>query len=439
MGRLSFFTGMMSGLFERVPQRPSKRAGGAGGGESIEVMAQALLSGRGEVSGMRLAADILARYRGLDRDGQVAFFGWMAGALDVEPAAIIAAAERYRDAPDRRSYTALAEASEPRRQELLRRLNQAPGATLDLVRMRLDLLRLLPDHAQLAVLDVDFRHLFRSWFNRGFLVLRPIDWHTPANILEKIVEYEAVHAIDDWSDLQRRVMPEDRRCFAFFHPSMLEEPLIFVEVALCRGIPGSVQDLLAENRQAMDDEDTDTAVFYSISNCQEGLRGISFGNSLIKQVVAELHHELPQLQTFVTLSPIPGLMGHLRAQDDDTARQLVAAAEAGDRDAIAALSDALRTHAARWLAREKRPGGAPADPVARFHLGNGAELHLIHALADVSAQGMAQSASAMVSYLYDLGRVEANHEAFASQNAVAMSKDIKALLSRGKQTGKTKE
>lgn len=220
---------------------------------------------------------------------------------------------------------------------------------------------------------------------------------------------------------------------------MLEEPLIFVEVALCRGIPSSVQDLLAENRVAMDDEDTDTAVFYSISNCQEGLRGISFGNSLIKQVVAELHQELPQLRTFVTLSPIPGLMGHLRAQDDDSARKLVAAADAGDRDAIAALSDKLRTHAARWLAEEKRPGGAPADPVARFHLGNGAELHLIHALADVSAQGLAQSASAMVSYLYDLDRVEANHEAFASQNTVVMSKDIRALLSRGKQTGKTKE
>ncbi|SEI05109.1 malonyl-CoA decarboxylase domain-containing protein [Paracoccus alkenifer] len=438
MGRLSFFTGMMSGLFERVPRRGAPR-GDAGSGAGITELSLALLSAQGEVSGTRLAGEILDGYRGLDPGGRAAFFGWMAGALDVEPAAIIAAAERYRDAPDRRSYTALAEAAEPRRQELLRRLNQAPGATLDLVRMRLDLLRLLPDHPELAVLDVDFRHLFRSWFNRGFLVLRPIDWHTPANILEKIVEYEAVHAIDDWSDLQRRVMPEDRRCFAFFHPSMLEEPLIFVEVALCRGIPSSVQDLLAENRVALDDEDTDTAVFYSISNCQEGLRGISFGNSLIKQVVAELHQELPQLHTFVTLSPIPGLMGHLRAQDDDAARRLVAAADAGDRAAIGALSDDLRTHAASWLAEQKRPGGAPADPVARFHLGNGAELHLIHALADVSAQGLAQSASAMVSYLYDLNRVEANHEAFAAQNTVAMSREIKALLSRGKQTGKTKE
>lgn len=439
MGRLSFFTGMMTGLFDRVPMRPGRAAEAAGRDDAIEAMAEALLSGRGEVSGMRLAGAIFARYRAMDRDARRDFFGWMARALDVDPQAIITAAETYRDRPDRRSYAALAAMAEPARQELLRRLNQVPGATLDLVRMRLDLLRLLPDHPELAVLDVDFRHLFRSWFNRGFLVLRPIDWHTPANILEKIVEYEAVHAINDWDELQRRVMPADRRCFAFFHPAMLDEPLIFVEVALCRGIPDSVQDLLAETRAVVDDEDIDTAVFYSISNCQDGLRGISFGNSLIKQVVAELHHELPQLRRFVTLSPIPGLMGHLRAQDDPIASELVAAADAGDRDAIAGLSEELRSHAAHWLAGEKRPDGAPADPVARFHLGNGAELHLIHAGADISAQGMAQSASAMVSYLYDPDRVEANHEAFASQNIVAMSKDIKALLGRGKQIEKARE
>ncbi|MBV0892053.1 malonyl-CoA decarboxylase [Paracoccus sp. Z118] len=433
MGRFSFFTHMMAGLLEREPQR-----GGSAGGESIETMAAALLSGRGEVSGMRLAADILARYGDLDEAQRTAFFGWMARELDVDPGAIIAAAEAYRDGGDVDSYARLADAAEPCRQELLRRLNQAAGATLDLVRMRLDLLRLLPAHPELAALDLDFKHLFRSWFNRGFLVLRPIDWHTPANILEKIVEYEAVHAINDWSDLQRRVMPADRRCFAFFHPAMLEEPLIFVEVALCDGVPDSVQGLLAENRDVLADDDLDTAVFYSISNCQEGLRGISFGNSLIKQVVEELHQELPQLRTFVTLSPVPGLMRHLREQDSDSARKLVAAADAGDRQALGALEGELRAHVARWLVETKRPDGTPADPVARFHLGNGAELHQIHTLADVSPNGMKQSASAMVSYLYDLASVEANHEAFATQNLVVTSKDIRALLPKGKPTGKTK-
>ena len=434
MKRFSFFTQMMSGLLERVPQR-----GAAPGDESIESMATALLSGRGEISGMRRAGDILARYSDMDQAARTGFFRWMASALDVDTGRIMETAQAYRDAPGADSYAALAAASEPPRQELLRRLNQAPGATRDLVRMRLDLLRLLRHHPELAALDIDFSHLFRSWFNRGFLVLRPIDWHTPANILEKIVEYEAVHAINDWADLQRRVMPEDRRCFAFFHPSMLDEPLIFVEVALCRGIPGSVQGLLAETRDVLDQDDTDTAVFYSISNCQQGLRGISFGNSLIKQVVRELQQELPQLDNFVTLSPVPGLMGHLRQQDSDAARRIVAAADAGDRAALAPLAEDLRRLTARWLAEEKRPDGTPVDPVARFHLGNGAELHQVHALADVSANGMQQSASAMVNYLYDPDRVETNHEAFATQNLVAMSQDIRALLSPGKPKGRARE
>lgn len=433
MGRLSFFTDMMAGLFERVPLQ-----GGKPNSESLEQMGKALLSGRGEVSGMRHARDLLTRYRGLDAEEKLNFFKWISKDLDLDPEALAKRLAAYRDAPSAKTYAALSDAAEPRRQELLRRLNQAPGATLELVRMRLDLLNLLPDHPELGALDVDFTHLFRSWFNRGFLVLRPIDWHTPANILEKIIEYEAVHTINDWSDLQRRLMPNDRRCFAFFHPAILEEPLIFVEVALCQGVPGSVQDLLAESRAALADTDMDTAVFYSISNCQEGLRGISFGNSLIKQVVEELHQDLPQLQRFVTLSPIPGLMKHLRAQPDDSAKALVAAADKGDKKALAAQAEALRLAAARWLGEAKRPDGTPADPVARFHLGNGAELHQVHALADISANGMRQSGSAMVNYLYDLKKVEANHEAYATQNRVAMSKEIKALLQSGSSSGKTR-
>lgn len=433
MGRLSFLTDIMAGLLERVPQAGSKASV-----ESLESMAQALLSNRGEVSGMRLARDILARYAGLDQAGRLAFFNWLAKSLDLDPNAVITAAQAYRDAPDRRSYSALAQIAEPPRQELLRRLNQSAGATLDLVRMRLDLLRLLPDHPHLGALDVDFTHLFRSWFNRGFLVLRPIDWRTPANILEKIIEYEAVHTINDWSDLRRRLLPNDRRCFAFFHPAMLEEPLIFVEVALCKGIPGSVQSLLAESRAPLSDDELDTAVFYSISNCQEGLRGISFGNSLIKQVVEELLHELPQLRSFVTLSPIPGLMSHLRSLNTDSARKITAAVEVDNQPALANMADDLRIIAAQWLALEKRKDGTPADPVARFHLGNGAELHQIHAMADISHNGMGQSAGAMVNYLYDLRKVETNHEAFATQDRIVMSKDIRALLQAGTAAGKTK-
>ena len=433
MGKFSFFTDMLSGLFERAPSEDATASD-----DKIEAVAQTLLSGHGEISGMRLSREVLTRYGALKAKEKLAFFQWMADALDLDPDKVVATATAYRDTRDGGNYNALMRAAEPPRQELLRRLNQPAGATLDLVRMRRDLLDFLPKHSELAPIDHDFRHLFRSWFNRGFLVLRPIDWYTPANILEKIIEYEAVHTINDWSDLRRRLLPSDRRCFAFFHPAMLEEPLIFVEVALCKGIPGSVQALLAEDRAPLPEADLDTAVFYSISNCQEGLRGISFGNSLIKQVVEELRSELPQIRTTITLSPIPGLMNWLRKQSEPAARQIVAASEKGDLETLERLSDEIELMAATWLAQVKATNGQPADPVARFHLGNGAQLHQVHALADISPNGLRQSATAMVNYLYDLGQVEANHEAFATNQRIVMSKDIKTLLNADKKTGKSK-
>src|SRR6056297_2602739 len=212
---------------------------------------------------------------------------------------------RRRSTPTAVTYKRLMQAGEPKRQEVIRRLNKVPGATGALVEMRADLLRHLHEAPEIGVLDLDFKHLFKSWFNRGFLVLRPISWESPAAILEKIIAYEAVHAIDSWQSLRARLEPRDRRCFAFFHPAMPDEPLIFVEVALTRGVPGSIQGLLAEPREPLPAAEADTAVFYSISNCQPGLAGISFGNSLIKQVVEDLSRELKGLKTFVTLSPIP--------------------------------------------------------------------------------------------------------------------------------------
>ena len=236
--------------------------------------------------------------------------------------------------------------------------------------MRADLLRLGRKDPELSALDLDFQHLFASWFNRGFLVLRPISWESPAHILEKIIQYEAVHAIDSWEDLRRRLEPGDRRCFAFFHPAMPDEPLIFVEVALTRKVPGSVQALLAEDRAPMAAPEADTAVFYSISNCQAGLAGISFGNSRIKQVAADLARGLPGLTTFVTLSPIPGLMRWMRDQG------LAAEAEVED-------DMAMRRLAARYLTEAKRDDGLPLAPVARFPLGNGAPVHQVHARPDL--------------------------------------------------------
>jgi malonyl-CoA decarboxylase len=278
--------------------------------------------------------------------------------------------------------------------------------------MREDLLQFVQGDDALQALDLDFRHLFASWFNRGFLVLRPISWESPAQFLEKIIAYEAVHAINSWEDLRRRLEPGDRRCFAFLHPAMPEEPLIFVEVALTKGVPGSIQSLLAEDREQIQAEDADTAVFYSISNCQAGLAGISFGNSLIKQVVADLSLELPGLKTFVTLSPIPGLTRWLDAEG-----------------LVEETYDDSRTQslAASYLMTAKRADGLPLDPVARFHLGNGALIHRVHAGADTSDKGMQQSAGVMVNYLYDLAKVTQNHEQFASAHAIAASPDIRSL------------
>lgn len=414
------------------------RAGPAGKSarRPMDELCEALLSGRGEVSGMRLARDILARYQTMSDDEHMEFFRYLRDRLDLDVAALGQAVAAYAKTPDHTRLAKLNAAAQTRRQELFRRLNQAPGGTADLVRMRLDLLSLAAGEKELMRIDLDFAELFTSWFNRGFLVLRPINWHTPANILEKIIQYEAVHAIHDWRELRRRLEPPDRRCFAFFHPAMPDEPLIFVEVALAKGIPGSIQEVLAEGRAALDPAQADTAVFYSISNCQEGLRGISFGNSLIKQVVEELSHEVPHLKNFVTLSPVPGLARWLKGQEDPRAAALLAAAGEGDLTALGAASADLRRLAASYLVEGKRPDGTPLDPVARFHLGNGALVHDVHAMADTSVNGLAQSCGAMVNYLYALDTVELNHEAFATRQEVITSKVIRAVLKMKAEKGR---
>jgi malonyl-CoA decarboxylase len=420
-----FFGDLLATLFERTPWTEGVTAE-----RPVEEMCEALMSGHGEISGMRIARSILARYRIMSDSDKVAFFQYLTERLDVDAAAIEKAAKDYSEKPDGPRLDILNRAAEPPRQELLRRLNQAPNATGELVRMRLDLIGLMKAHPQFARTDLDFVHLFKSWFNRGFLVLRHIDWRTPANILEKIIEYEAVHAISNWDELRRRLRPFDRRCFAFFHPSMPDEPLIFVEVALVEGIPGSIQSVLAETRNHLEPSLADTAVFYSISNCQEGLRGISFGNSLIKQVVEELSQEMPHLENFVTLSPIPGMSRWLKARADkadERAVHILAATEKGIK-AMDDVKEELREEAALYLVESKREDGLPIDPVARFHLGNGALVHDVHAAADHSSNGLKQSCGAMVNYLYELKTVEQNHENFVTRQSVATSRGMKSLL-----------
>lgn len=404
---MSFFAGLISTVFER---RYRSAISQDAVGRSINELSHDVLGSHGEVSGSTLARLILDRYAAMDPQEKHAFFTFVTHELEIDAGQVTEALQTYQDAPSKESYSRFAKACEPPRQELIRRLNQVPGATARLVAMRKDLLQLVRDHPDLAPLDIDFQHLFSSWFNRGFLVLRPLNWSSPADVLEKIIAYEAVHAIDSWEDLQRRLQPKDRRCFGFFHPAMANEPLIFVEVALTKGIPNSIQTLLADGRDAIEAEEADTAVFYSISNCQAGLSGISFGNSLIKQVAADLSRDLPGLKNFVTLSPIPGL-------NKWRAGLKTSVIEAADEKALAA----------HYLLEAKRPDGNPLDPVARFHLGNGALVHAVHADADLSPNGMAQSNGTMVNYLYDLSQVTKNHEAFVSDKTVVASADVRAL------------
>lgn len=379
---------------------------------TIYDLCEQLLSSQGDVSGISLASQILNRYAKSDDEQQKEFFHYLNNQLDLNSTALENALAAYKKEPSKETYRKLLHHGEPRRQELARRLNQVPGATEMLVEMRKDLHKFSKQDRTLEKVDLDFRHLFTSWFNRGFLMLEPISWTSPANILEKIIEYEAVHAIDSWEDLRRRLKPNDRRCFAFFHPSMPEEPLIFVEVALTKGIPSSIQKVLAEERAPLSASQADTAVFYSISNCQSGLAGISFGNSLIKQVVADLSRELPNLKTFVTLSPIPGLTKWLE-QTGNAGR--------------ANNPETLKTLAAYYLLKAKKINGTPLDPVAQFHLNNGAMVHQVHIEADISEKGIQQSKGMMVNYLYDLQRISSNHETFATNKEVVASDEVKAL------------
>ncbi len=403
-------------------------------------LADALLSERGEASGTALAAQIVAAYSAAAPAERLVFLQTLTQRFGADKARLDRAIARYRDDPSPRNGVALHAAAESKRQELIRRLNLAPGATEQLVRMREDVLRDMKAHPELETLDADFLHLFSSWFNRGFLVLQRINWHTPALILEKIIRYEAVHEITSWDDLRRRIDPDDRRCFGFFHPTLAGEPLIFVEVALCDEIPDAIATVLSADRQIIDARKAKTAAFYSISNCQEGLRGVPLGNFLIKQVVEELKRELPALKTFVTLSPVPGFASWLRREREGKSTGFLTVQ---DREALQAMDQpdwftdtaacrrlrpVLSAAVVEYFLRARNAAGRVADPVARFHLNNGARLERIAWLGDVSAKGLAQGAGFMVNYLYDVDQIEKNHEAFANNGEVVASRAVRKLL-----------
>ncbi|WP_239495270.1 malonyl-CoA decarboxylase [Salinicola halophilus] len=437
---MNFLQELLSSIGRRTRQAPqADKKGSPNGLSRLSTLCETLMHPVGEASQILTAQEALERYATLDEAGRLAFFELLAEHYAAVPEEIHTAYARYRESEDNASLETLFAACEPRRQHLLRRLNLCPGGTYELVKMRADLLAFLKTHPHLKPLDADFAHLFASWFNRGFLVLESIDWNTPAAVLEKIIRYEAVHAINDWPDLRRRLDPDDRRCYAFFHPATGDEPLIFVEVALCRGIPSNIQDILAGG----DDvslEEADTAAFYSISNCQSGLKGISFGNFLIKQVVQELKRELPNLEKFVTLSPVPGFAQWLEnersAQPGGAGDEIATMLESGpwlaDAKAREKLQPAVRGLAAHYLVDAKHTSGLPLDPVARFHLGNGATLHRLNWPGDTSDKGLKQSHGLMVNYLYELDRIEQNHEAFSREGTVACAGEVRRDAKQGR-------
>jgi malonyl-CoA decarboxylase len=383
----------------------------------------------------------LQRIGSLSEEQRWRFFDRLASDFSPDPQSVLAAAQAYAERPDGANLTRLTRLAEAPRQELFRRLNGAPGGTAAIVRLRHTLLERLRQQPQLQVVEDDLLHLLSSWFNPGFLEMRKVDWNSPAQMLEQIIQHEAVHQIDGWDDLRRRLQP-DRRCFAFFHPQLPDEPLIFVEVALLPEMAGAIAPLIDKRSAPLPAEQFKVALFYSISNCQPGLRGVSLGNFLIKRVAEHLKRELPQLKTFCTLSPIPGLLAWLQRVDAATLGAGAGAALAELRTAsggeLGALANAARLaalgghgHHALWrLAAHFLVHVSPhsdGDPVARFHLDNGAKLERLNAQANLSPAGLRQSAGLMVNYLYDLGKIELHHDRFVHGKA-AHSRAIAALL-----------
>jgi malonyl-CoA decarboxylase len=439
----SFFGDMLQTIADRgralIAGRPRRPAGEARTATLVE-LCDHLLSGRGEASGAALAREILNEFREMKIGERIAFFEALAQTYGPDRERLAQACAAYAKAPTDDAAGELHEAAEPRRQELIRRLNLGPGATEALVAMRGHLLEALERRNDLAPVDHDFLHLLSSWFNRGFLVLRRIDWSSPANVLEKIIRYEAVHEIQDWDDLRARIDSPDRRCYAFFHPALVDEPLIFVEIALTRDMPDAIAPILARGHAPTDPHQATTATFYSISNTQRGLTGVTFGSFLIKQVVEEISRELPNLTTFATLSPAPTFCEWLAGEmlksdpvaidpvDRNTLALLIQPDWHEDPAKTAALKPVLSALAAHYFLNERTGHGRPIDPVARFHLGNGARLERINLMADLSPKGIVQSAGIMVNYQYVLADIEKNHEVYAEAGDVVASAAVKRML-----------
>ena len=410
---MSFFQNLLSSIMERSLLKSSYFRSKDFGilHEDINKALESVMSKSGEISSLVFAEHLSSLIEALNDEEFIEFFETLHAKYDLDAEALLRASNEYSKNKTQKNLELIFQASEPQWVKLFKRLNTVSEGTLRLVRLRERIRSLKQASPSLEFFDRSLLKLFKHWFNPSFLVLESIDWSTPANILEKIIAYEAVHEINSWDDLRARLAPDDRRCFAFFHPLMPNEPLIFVEVALSNKIPNTINEIITIDRSVTLNQDINTAVFYSISNCQEGLSGISFGNFLIKQVAHKLKQENDGLEKFVTLSPAPSFVRWLEENSIN----------------LGSDEDMLLKQALIYLTASDREDGLPNDPVAKFHLGNGAILERINLNADLSSKGLMQSKGVMVNYLYNLDTLEENHELFFKTKEVKQSDAIKSL------------
>ena len=419
---MSFFQNIITSVMKGTRRLNRFRSKGFGKlHNNINKAVDSVMSTSGEVSSLVYAEHLLNLIEDLDDNGLKKFLKDLLKNYDIDTKVLLKDVKNYSSNKNTENFEKIRISSEPGWIELFRRLNSSSNGTYRLVKLR-ERIRSLNDE-DLKTFDLRLLKLFKYWFNPSFLVLEKIDWETPANILEKIIEYEAVHEINSWDDLRARLAPIDRQCFAFFHPLIPNDPLIFVEVALTTGIPKTIQKIINLDRQEIEIEDANTAIFYSISNCHNGLLGISFGNFLIKQVASNLKRELPDLNQFTTFSPLPGFMKWMEEYSPISFERCT------DKNCS---EDELTKNAIKYLTHSERDDGMPNDPVSRFHIGNGASLERINLNADTSEKGMTQSYGVMANYLYDLDVVEENHEIFFKNKVVPVSSEIESLKKKHK-------
>ena len=422
MSKFSFFSDLVNTLFDKKNRKKNfsslfeKKQN-----KSLLEYIENVNDAKGEISALNYSEELLDYLSKCDQKTLISFFEYLEKDYDLDISLIEEVLKNYNKKKEYNFYKDIKKISESKRSEIFRRLNSTQHGTINLVKLREKLLDLLDKYPNFRKIDFDLSSLFKDWFNRGFLILKPIDWETPANILEKIIEYEAVHQIKSWDELRSRLEPQDRKCFAYFHPAMEDEPLIFIEVALTEDIPEKINQILNPDRTMINSEEATTAVFYSISNCQKGLQGISFGNFLIKQVAKDLQNNFENLSKFVTLSPVPGFSKWLKSIDTNFFNKMYNKLSTNKIQKSEAI---LNENILKYFFISNRIDNLPNDPVARFHVGNGAILERINFLSDTSEKGLEQSLGFMVNYLYNLEEVEINHEKYVVDKKINTSKSL---------------